>query len=96
MGVQMMTRVVLVMGVTVLAVGCATSEEWQEGRGQTAQFAPGPHATFSNLRVVGTDIEPARTENGWAKAITVSPEPVFQNCGQSEEPRSGGSSTWSS
>jgi len=36
MGVQMITRVVLVMSVTVLAVGCAT----QEGRGQRAHLAP--------------------------------------------------------
>jgi hypothetical protein len=72
---QMMTKGMLPIGVTVSAVGCATSGEWQKGRGQTAHFAPGRHATFANLRVVRTDMEPS----GWARAITVGPEQVFQD-----------------
>jgi hypothetical protein len=75
MGVQMITRVVLVMSVTVLAVGCAT----QEGRGQKrAHLAPIPELAFSSVRGVRADIAPARTENGWRTAIPVGSEQVFQ------------------
>ena len=74
MGVQMITRVVLVVSVAVLAVGCAT----QAGRGQRAHLAPIPQLTFSSVRGVRTDIAPARTENGWPTAIPVGSEQVFQ------------------
>lgn len=74
MGVQMITRVVLVMSVTVLAVGCAT----QEGRGQRAPLAPIPDLAFSSVRGVRADIAPARPENGWPTAIPVGSEQAFQ------------------
>lgn len=74
MGVQMFTRVVLVMSVTVLAVGCAT----QEGRGQRAHLTPIPELAFSSVRGVRTAIEPARTENGRPTAVQVSSEQAFQ------------------
>lgn len=75
MGVQMFTRVVLVMSVTVLAVGCAT----QEGRGQKrAHLTPIPELAFSSVRGVRTAIEPARTENGRPTAVQVSSEQAFQ------------------
>jgi hypothetical protein len=74
MGVQMITRVVLVMSVTVLAVGCAT----QEGRGQRAHLTPIPELAFSSVRGVRTAIEPARTENGRPTAVQVSSEQAFQ------------------
>lgn len=74
MGVQMITRVVLVMSVTVLAVGCAT----QEGRGQRARLTPIPELAFSSVRGVRTAIEPARTENGRPTAVQVSSEQAFQ------------------
>ena len=74
MGVQMITRVVLVMSVTVLAVGCAT----QEGRGQRVHLAPIPELAFSSVRGVRADIAPARRENGWPTAIPVGSEQVFQ------------------
>jgi hypothetical protein len=74
MGVQMITRVVLVMSVTVLAVGCAT----QEGRGQRSHLTPIPELAFSSVRGVRTAIEPARTENGRPTAVQVSSEQAFQ------------------
>jgi hypothetical protein len=74
MGVQMITRVVLVMSVTVLAVGCAT----QEGRGQRAHLTPIPELAFSSVRGVRTAIELARTENGRPTAVQVSSEQAFQ------------------
>jgi hypothetical protein len=73
MGVQMITRVVLVMSVTVLAVGCATPD----GRGQRAPLAPIPQLTFSSVRGVRTDIAPARTGNEWRTAVPVGSEQVF-------------------
>jgi hypothetical protein len=74
MGVQMITRVVLVMSVMVLAVGCAT----QQGRGQRGHLAPIPQLAFSSVRGVRADIAPARRENGWPTAIPVGSEQVFQ------------------
>ena len=74
MGVQMITRVVLVMSVMVLAVGCAT----QQGRDPRAQLAPIPQLAFSSVRGVRADIAPARPENGWRTAIPVGSEQVFQ------------------
>lgn len=74
MGVQMITRVVLVMSVTVLAVGCAT----QEGRGQRAHLTPIPELAFSSVRGARTAIEPARTQNGRPTAVPVSSEQAFQ------------------
>jgi hypothetical protein len=70
----MITRVLLVMSVTVLAVGCAT----QEGRDHRARLAPIPELAFSSVRGVRADIAPARTENGWPTAIPVGSEQVFQ------------------
>ena len=74
MGVQLITRVVLVMSVTVLAVGCAT----QEGRGERAHLAPIPQLAFSSVRGVRADIAPARPENGWPTVIPVGSEQAFQ------------------
>ena len=74
MGVEMITRVVLVMSVTVLAVGCAT----QQGRGQRGHLAPIPQLAFSSVRGVRADIAPARPENGWPTAIPVGSEQAFQ------------------
>jgi hypothetical protein len=61
----MITKLVLVMSVTVLAVGCAA----HEGRGQRARLAPIPEREFSSVRGARTDIAPARTENGGPTAV---------------------------
>jgi hypothetical protein len=74
-------------GVMLLTGACATSEEWSEWRSHTTHFASGTHGMFSlrnnndgsNPKVARTDIEAARQENWWGKAITVSPEQIFQN-----------------
>ena len=62
-------------------------DEWSEWRGHTTHFASGTHGVFSlrnnkdgsNPRVARTDVDAARAENWWGKAITVSPEQIFQN-----------------
>lgn len=82
-----MPKAILVAAATLLAAGCASSEEWMDWRGHSTHFASGQHATFSlrnnkdgsNPRVSRGDIEAARSENWWGKAITVSPEQIFQN-----------------
>ncbi|HKZ05983.1 MAG TPA: hypothetical protein VJU81_10975 [Methylomirabilota bacterium] len=76
----------LVLAVGAAAGGCATSEEWAEWRAHSSHFASGQHATFSMRnregtapRVARADIDAARSENWWGKAITVSPDQIFQN-----------------
>lgn len=74
-------------GILMLTSACATSEEWTEWKSHTTHFASGEHGMFSlrnnndgsNPRVSRADIESARTQNWWGKAITVSPEQIFQN-----------------
>jgi hypothetical protein len=74
-------------GVVMLTSACATSEEWSDWRGHNTHFASGTHGVFSlrnnrdgtNPRVSRTDVDAARQENWWGKAITVSPEQIFQN-----------------
>ena len=80
--------VALLVGSTVmLSSACATSEEWSEWRSHTTHFASGTHGMFSlrnnkdgsNPRVSRSDVEAARQETWWGKAITVNPEQIFQN-----------------
>lgn len=78
---------VLMGSAATMAGGCATSEEWSEWRSHTTHFASGTHATFSlrnnkdgsNPRVARSDVEAARQENWWGKAITVTSDQIFQN-----------------
>jgi hypothetical protein len=81
-----LTRATLLVGVLFLTGACATSEEWAEWRKHPTHFASGQHAFFSLRhtegsapRVTRTDIEAARAQNWWGKAITVSPDQIFQN-----------------
>lgn len=76
----------VVLAAAVIASGCASSEEWAEWRAHNSHFASGQHATFSIKnregtapRVARADIDAARSENWWGKAITVSPDQIFQN-----------------
>jgi hypothetical protein len=76
----------LVLGIAVIASGCATSEEWAEWRSHSSHFASDQHMGFSVRnregtapRVARSDIDAARSENWWGKAITVSPDQIFQN-----------------
>ena len=77
----------MVLGVALAVSACASSEQWAEWRSHTTHFASGQHATFSlrnnndgsNPRVTRADVEAARTETWWGKAITVNPDQIFQN-----------------
>jgi len=80
-------RLLVLLGVALSLGACATGEQWAEWRAHTTHFASGEHATFSlannmegtNPRVTRADVEAARTQSWWGKAITVSPEQIFQN-----------------
>jgi hypothetical protein len=75
------------LGVALVVGACASSEQWAEWRSHTTHFASGQHATFSlrnnedgsNPRVTRADVEAARTETWWGRAITVNQDQIFQN-----------------
>ena len=78
--------VVFGIGLWVACAGCATSPEWREWRDHPTHFASGQHGIFSlrnnqdgsNPRVSRGDIAAAQTEMWWGKAITVTPEQIFE------------------
>jgi hypothetical protein len=70
----------------LLAAGCATSEQWRDWRSHSTHFASGQHMGFSLRNTEGSpprvrrsDVEASRAESWWGKAITVSPDQIFQN-----------------
>jgi len=79
--------VVLGIGLLLAPAGWVTSAGWQEWRDQTTSFASGQHGTFSpcnnsdgsNRRVWRTRIPAANIENWSGKAITVSPQQIFES-----------------
>lgn len=78
-------RALLLGGVVLAASGCATSEEWSEWTRHPSHFATGDHLTFSFRNTEGSaprvtrgDIDRARSEEWWGKAITVSSEQIIQ------------------
>jgi hypothetical protein len=58
----------------VSAAGCATST----ASGQHGVFSLQNNRDGSNPRVSRADIAAAQTESWWGKAITVSPEQIFE------------------
>lgn len=81
-----MNRVLMVLlgSGALLAAGCATGEEWQIWRSNTAHFASGEHMNFSMRNKTGgtpnvkrTDIAAARDQNWWGKAVTVSSDQII-------------------
>ena len=76
----------LLLASAALGGGCATSEQWAEWRAHNSHFASDKHMGFSVKnregaapRVARSDIDAARSENWWGKAITVSSDQIFQN-----------------
>lgn len=77
-------RALLVGGIMVVSSACATSDEWAEWRKHPTHFASGDHGFFSIRnregqppRVTRADINRARAEQWWGKAITVSAEQII-------------------
>lgn len=72
--------------VLLVASGCATSEEWSEWTKHPTHFASDQHMGFSLRHTEGSqprvgrrDVEASRNQSWWGKAITVSPEQIFEN-----------------
>ena len=79
------TLAVLLGSCALLAAsGCASSEEWQIWKSNTAHFASGEHINFSMRNQGGgtpnvrrTDIASASSQNWWGKAVTVSSDQIL-------------------
>lgn len=78
-------RLTVMVGVLLLG-GCATSEQWSEWRGHSSHFASGQHMAFSMRNTEGSaprvsrrDVDASGRETWWGRAITVSPDQIFQN-----------------
>lgn len=75
----------LAAGVLLVAVGCASSDEWAVWRWQTAHFASGKHMVFSmknqkgsTPRVSREDISVAGNESWWGMPVLVSQEQILE------------------
>jgi len=78
-----------VLGVlfSILPVaGCATSQEWGDWRAHPSHFASGDHLAFSvrnrdgaQTRVTRGDVDQARNQAWWGKAITVDQTAIVEN-----------------
>jgi hypothetical protein len=82
-----MVAILITLAAAVVLSGCATSEEWAEWKAHSTHFASDQHMGFSmrnnkdgsNLRVTRSDMTAAPRENWWGKALTVSPNQIFQD-----------------
>ena len=82
-----MSRALIVLlgsSALLVASGCASTEEWQIWRSNTAHFASGEHINFSMRNqgsaapnVKRTDIASASSQNWWGKAVTVSSDQII-------------------
>ncbi|MEK7385610.1 MAG: hypothetical protein AABZ83_04150 [candidate division NC10 bacterium] len=78
-------RLLLAGAALVLTAGCATSEEWAIWRQNNAHFASLDHFKFSNrnregqsAQVSRADVQKAREQNWWGRAITVAQEELLE------------------
>jgi hypothetical protein len=78
------TRLTLVIAAAVLTGACASSEEWAHWRDNRAHFASEQHAWFSvrnqreQKRVTRADVEVARQESWWGRAVTVQSDQILE------------------
>jgi hypothetical protein len=76
----------LLLGAALLGTGaCATGEEWEVWKANPTHFASGEHLKFSMKNRVGNaaevsrdDVERARQQNWFGKAITVRQEEILE------------------
>jgi hypothetical protein len=75
----------VLVGLAALAVGCATRQEWTEWNAHPTHFASGDHFGFSvrhregaDYRVSRADLQQARDEVWWGKAITVEQSAITE------------------
>lgn len=82
-------RAIAILGVFVASValsGCATSQEWAEWKQHPSHFASGDHFNFSvrnregtATRVTRADVQRARAQAWWGKAVTVDQTAILEN-----------------
>jgi hypothetical protein len=76
-----------IAGLALSVVGCATSDEWADWKGNTTHFASGEHGLFSlrndkegrHPRVTRLDLDASRTQSWWGKTISVDSGQIIQN-----------------
>ncbi len=78
-------RPLLIGAALLAATGCASSEEWQIWQSHSSHFASGEHFGFSMRntegsapRVTREDIQLARQQEWFGKAVTVSQEQILE------------------
>ena len=78
---------VLLGGVLLVAVGCASTSEWRTWREHPTHFASNDHMGFSlknqsdsasKATVTRQDIAVAREEGWWGKPVTVAQERILE------------------
>lgn len=75
----------LLVGTSLLlVVGCATKEEWDTWRSSKSQFASKEHMEFSlknrgsKTSVTRGDLDMAKNQNWFGKAVTVAQESILE------------------
>lgn len=78
-------RVLLAAGVLLVTTGCATQDEWSTWAAHPSHFASKDHFTFSMRnteggppRVTRADLDTARSQAWWGKAITVNQGEILE------------------
>ena len=78
-------RVLLAGGVLLVTAGCATKDEWATWAAHPSHFASKDHLTFSmrnpegaTPRVTRADLEIARSQAWWGKAVTVDQGEILE------------------
>jgi hypothetical protein len=75
----------VIPGLALLGAGCASSQEWDVWSKNSAHFASGDHMFFSlrnqgeaAKKVTRADVETARTQTWWGRAVTVDSSAILQ------------------
>jgi hypothetical protein len=75
----------VIPGLALLGAGCASSQEWQVWNENKAHFASGEHMFFSlrnqgdtAKKVTRADVETARNQTWWGRAVTVDSSAILQ------------------
>jgi hypothetical protein len=82
---KLLMRSFVLLGAVLLTSACATSEEWAEWKSKSSHFASGQHGMFSlrnqkddAKRVTRADVDAARSETWWGRAVSVNSDQIIQ------------------
>jgi hypothetical protein len=76
---------VMLLGIAVAALGCASSQQWKEWKSHSSHFASGEHMGFSlrnqgrTPKVSQQDQRVAAGQSWWGEIVVVRPDQIFQN-----------------